>query len=294
MLINCYYYAPHNHELLTRHLDWDLEKMASLGTDVVSVCVQESQLTNWHQQRLRNVVDRAHRFGLKVHAVPNRWCGMLAGWIDGYAAWFVEHPELRLPGEALFGDPRQPAVRRHFEENLRRMLGDFAFDGVIWDEPRPPTEDVIHFLDEMSAACKAIRHDVVTTLFAEAGNVHLADVLARTRHTDYLGVDGHIRSEAHVMHRMKNTIFTTHAAFDPPLQAAGKKRFYLLEAQRHRDADLDDYLANVERAFALPMDHLMYYYSAHEMTPDKADVFDEATWRAVAGAARRRAKGRTE
>jgi len=60
MIINCYYYAPHNHTLLDEHLGSDLARIADLGTDTVSVCVQESQLTNWHQQRLRNVVDQIH------------------------------------------------------------------------------------------------------------------------------------------------------------------------------------------------------------------------------------------
>ena len=55
----------------------------------------------------------------------------------------------------------------------------------------------------------------------------------------------------------------------------------LLEAQRHRDEDLDDYLSNVERAFSLPMGHLMFHYSAHEMSSKNERVFNQATWAAV-------------
>ena len=46
MIINCDYYAPHNHTLLSEHLEADLARIADFGTDAVSVCVQESQLTN--------------------------------------------------------------------------------------------------------------------------------------------------------------------------------------------------------------------------------------------------------
>ena len=84
------------------------------------------------------------------------------------------------------------------------------------------------------------------------------------------------------MHRMKNTIFQAHAAFHPLLTAAGKKTMYLLEAQRHRDEDLDAYLAVLDRAFALPMDQLMFYYSAHEMSLGCEERFNRATWDAVA------------
>jgi len=286
-LLNCYYYAPHNHCLLARHLDHDLRHMAAIGTAVVSVCVQESQLANWHHQRLRNVVDRTHAHGLKVHAVPNRWCGLTAGWLDGLSPWTLENPDALWPGREQrgIGDPRHPKTEAHFRDALRAMLERFDFDGVVWDEPRPPEPLVIEFLDRMSAFAKSLRPGLVVSLFAEAGNLDLAPALAATRHVDYLGADGHVRSEHHAMHRMKNTIFTTHARFRPLLAEAGKRTVFLLEAQRHRDADLDDYLANVDRAFTLPMDQLIFYYSAHEMSPPCAARLNEATWNAVAAAA---------
>ena len=66
------------------------------------------------------------------------------------------------------------------------------------------------------------------------------------------------------------------------LTAANKQTLFLLEAQRHRDEDLDAYLAVLDQACALPMDQMMFYYSAHEMSPDLEDCFNRATWEAVA------------
>ena len=63
--------------------------------------------------------------------------------------------------------------------------------------------------------------------------------------------------------------------------AAGKKTFFLIEGQRHRDENLDNYLENVGRAFSLPMDQLMYYYCAHEMNMENGEVMTEATWKEV-------------
>lgn len=292
MLLNCYYYAPHNHSLLAKHLIADLEHMRGLGADAVSVCVQEDQLRNWHQRRLRNVVEQAHRVGLKVHAVPNRWCGLVAGWLDGHSEWALTHPETFLSGADEVGvcDPQHPAVRARYEEALKVMLGEFGFDGVIWDEPRSSKPALTLFLDEMSAYAKALNPGVVISLFAEAGRLDTVNHLALTQHMDYLGADGHVRRNSHQMHRMKNTIFTTHETFHPILKRAGKETMFLLEAQRHRDEDLEEYLAVVDQAFDLPMDHLMFYHSAHEMSVSNEDRFNEATWAAVRRVDARRKK----
>lgn len=283
MLLNCYYYAPHNHSLLTRHLRADLEHMRELGADAVSICVQEDQLHNWHQRRLRNVIALGHEVGLQVHAVPNRWCGLVAGWLDGHSDWVLTHPETRWARADEVGvcDPTHPAVRARMTESVTRLVEGFGFDGLIWDEPKSSLPALTRLLDELSGLAKSINPALVVSLFAEAGRLDTVNHLALTQHLDFVGADGHVRPNGHQMHRMKNTIFTTHATFHPILTRAGKRTMFLLEAQRHRDEDLDAYLAVVEQAFALPMDQLMFYYSAHEMSAAQEDRFNAATWAAV-------------
>lgn len=286
-LVNCYYYAPHNHSLLMRHIEYDLANMVRMGVDVVSLCVQEDQLTNWHQQRLKNFVQRAHQYGLNVHAVPNRWAGMTAGWLDGFSNWSVENRDTHYTDPKYKGrpysNPAHPKVTEHYRKYIK-LLAEAGFDGIIWDEPRPfDRTEIFYFLDEMSACAKSLKPDIVISMFAESSCLHLKDTFPELQHMDYLGSDGHIRSRDHKMHRMKTTIFEAHEAFYEPLKTAGKKTFFLLEAQRHRDADLQNYLDNLEEAFSLPMDHLMFYYSAHEMSYELEDRFNAATWKAVAG-----------
>lgn len=283
MLLNCYYYAPHNHTLLGKHLQADFEHMCELGVDVVSICVQEEQLHNWHSRRLRNVCELAQALGLQVYAVPNRWCGLVAGWLDGYSTWSLLHPHTFHAGDTPPGvsDPNLKEVRDHFERTLRNLLRDYPIDGVVWDEPRSVRPELVPFLDEMSAFARSLRPELTLSMFAESGRVETAPQYAATKHIDYLGADGHVRSGSHRMHRMKNTIFQSHAVFHPLLQAAGKKAVFLLEAQRHRDEDLADYLAVLDSAFNLPMDQLMFYYSAHELSLARERQFNEATWAAV-------------
>lgn len=317
MLIDCYYYAPHNHSLLLTHLREDLARMANLGCQAVSLCVQEGQLTNWHQQRLRTVVDEAHRAGLKVHAVPNRWAGLVAGWLDGFGEDSLRHLDwvIRTPDGAMdlacrypVGCTQHPGVAEHVMRTLDLMLDRFAFDGVIWDEPRSPlvchcarcraaapggtptaawqAERTAAFFDRMSAHAKARRPGLTTALFVMPECGELLRACLAARHIDHLGSDGHLRSTGHRMHRMKRTIFEAYDEYAPLLAAAGRKSFFLIEAQRHRDEDLDDYLAQLERAFTLPMDHLMWYYSAHELSAANEDRFNEATWAMVRRIAR--------
>ncbi len=285
MYVNCYYYGPHAHSMLIEHLDHDLAHIASLGTNAVSLCISELNLELWTAKRLERVCKRIRAHGMEVHAVPNRWAGIVAGWIDGFNGWSVEHADCLLPGyppHQAFSDPKQPATREHYETTLTRLFDFFDFEGLVWDEPCPGIAPVVEFLDEMAGFAKTLRPGLVTSLFLAAPDLELSEALARTKHIEYLGADGHIRNNDYQMHRMKTTIFDAHAKHYPVLTRAGKKTFFLLEAQRHRDEDLGNYLENVEAAFSLPMDQMMYYYSAHEMlNPENERRFNQATWDAV-------------
>ncbi len=123
--------------------------------------------------------------------------------------------------------------------------------------------------------------EVVTSVFIQPQNDVLLDTLLETKNIDYIGSDGHLRSPDHWMHRMKGTIFEVYDRIAPKIKASGKQTFFLIEGQRHRDEDLDNYLENLDRAFSLPMDQLMYYFSAHEMSLENEEIFNQATWDAV-------------
>lgn len=286
-LINCYYYGPHNHTLIAKHIEYDLEKMVSLGTEVVSFCLQEKQMTDWDWKRVDNFMKLSQKFGLKVFIVPSRWGGLMAGWMGGISQWMIQNQDAWYKKEEYLGmpyvNPKHPKVIDHFTYHLKYLIENFAPDGLIWDEPRPYNEiDVILFLDQMSAYCKSLKPDITISIFAEAGALHQADWYCETKHMDYLGSDGHLRSDDYEMHRMKNTIFKAHSVYYPKLKAAGKKTFFLIEGQRHRDENLDNYLENLEKAFSLPMEQLMYYYSAHEMSYKNEEIFNRETWKMVA------------
>lgn len=312
MLVNCYYYAPHNHEMLFSHIRADLDRMRELGCNAVSVCVQESQLENWHWRRLEDFITLAHRAGLEVHAVPNRWAGLFAGWLDGFGPFTVKNIDLLVEDEnrrpLIQGEMacciNKPGTCEHVEKTLTLMLDRFAFDGVIWDEPHSylchcdycrakaidtpakANEAFAEKIDALSLRAKQLRRDLTVSLFVQPHESALFDALLQhTRHIDYLGSDGHLRSENHRMHRMKDTIFAAHNRYAEKLRRAGRKSLFLIEAQRHRDEDLPDYLRNLDAAFALPMDQMMFYYSAHELSCDLEEQFNLATWDAVKKAA---------
>lgn len=312
-MINCYYYAPHNHTILARYLKEDFARMRDMGTDTVSLCVQEEQLFNWHQKRLHNCVDLAHAAGLKVHAVPNRWAGLVAGWLDGFGRFTLDRMDTLIRDAAgnicmtksgngeMQSCTQHPSVREHIMKTIGDMMKQFDFDGIIWDEPHShecrcdycqkasgnavtsawQEAQTARFLDEISAYAKSLKSDFAVSCFVQPHCDGFLDALLSTNHIDYIGSDGHVRDASHVMHRMKGTIFEAYEKYDAVIHNAGKKTFFLLEAQRHRDEDLAHYITVVDRAFQLPMDQLMYYYSAHEMSVMNEDAFNAVTWNAL-------------
>lgn len=152
-----------------------------------------------------------------MREVPNRWCGLVAGWVDGHSHWASTHPEALLPGSDEIGvcDPQHPAVRSRYEETLRVMLGEFGFDDLIWDEPRSSKPPPRCF--SMSAYARSLCPGLVVSFFAEAGRLDTVNHLAATRHIVYVSADGHVRRNGHQIPRMKNTIFTTYETAHPIL-----------------------------------------------------------------------------
>lgn len=314
MIINCYYYLPHAHSLLGEHIETDLERMCKMGVDAVSVCVEESHLLThtpwgWNRIRLQNFIAAAHRRELKVHALPNQWAGLTAGWTTAYPHFMLEHPETlsqrpagEQPREQLVCCVNQPLVRTHFERSIDRLFGMYPFDGFIWDEPHawachcPECRRLAgsespalvwyldrfgRFVDDLSARIRGHNPRAQISGFVQPGERALLSALLQCTHLDFVGSDGHVRRPDYRMHRMKGTIFTAHAEFQPLIAAAGRRSLFLMEAQRHRDEDLPHYLEAMPEAFALPVDHFMFYYSAHEMSHANERIFNEATWAAV-------------
>ena len=194
----------------------------------------------------------------------------------------------------------KPGVAEYLLDNLRLMLNKFEFDGLIWDEPHAEfchcefcrkkgidsfekaQDNFSSFLDMLSLESKQLRENFICSVFVQPHHAELLNALLKTEHIDYIGSDGHLRSPDHKMHRMKPTIFEAYDKYAPLLKDAGKKSFFLLEGQRHRDEDLANYLENLPGAFSLPMDQLMFYYTASEMSPECDKIMTEATWLAVA------------
>lgn len=215
---------------------------------------------------------------------------------------------------AAFGCTQHPKLQAYFLERLLPRLCDaMEFDGIVWDEPHShvcycphcralapegePTSawqfaQTAKFINRCSEAIRdGSGRKVTMSLFVQPGQTPLLRELVRQPALDYVGSDGFVRSpERHVQGWKKQDLFTYYDEIDPIMRAAGKKTFYLLEAQNHRDADLEDYLISIDRACRLPMDQLMYYFAAHEMSdPDNERKFNEATWQAVKTVAKQRA-----
>ena len=213
--------------------------------------------------------------------------------------WLTQHPRCQLPEDPMIACLESEEYRDWSRNFTGKLIRTFEIDGIIWDEPHsyfchcPACKDdgidseikahqlFAARLDELGKFAKQCRPDLTISCFVQPHDDLLLQALIPMQTIDYLGADGHVRSSNHIMHRMKTTIFEAHQKYAPLLREAGKKSFFLLEAQRHRDEDLQNYLDNLNDAFTLSMDQLMYYYSAHEMSPANENKFNAATWKMV-------------
>jgi hypothetical protein len=96
-MLNAYYFRAHMYTLVPRHVQEDMKWMADIGTNVVSVAVLEQDLFA-AVENIQIIVEEAKKAGMKVHAVPSRWGGLLAGAPKVPSLFSVLHPHLDATG----------------------------------------------------------------------------------------------------------------------------------------------------------------------------------------------------
>ena len=79
-MLSAYYFMGQDLCIVPQHIRNDMSWLAAHGFDAVCVGVHDEQLTDKQPRGLRLLIDLAHDAGIKVYAIPSRWCGLIAGW----------------------------------------------------------------------------------------------------------------------------------------------------------------------------------------------------------------------
>lgn len=276
-ILNAYYFRAHMYTLVPRHIREDMEWMADLGTTTISLAILEQDLTAV-PHNLDWICREADRVGMKVFAVPSRWCGLVAGAPKVPSMFAVQHPELWLhhpdgtphvnPFSGPCCDVNQTAVVDFWRETLTTLLTRWPICGLIWDEPKTlevqPLPELTRFFDTIGAHAKSVRPDTVISMFLHSfyGN-EIVESCSRIGSLDYFGCDGRPwgPADAPLVDNDKKVLLGGHGArFLAAARAAGKGGLLLIENHDVAGAGYDMLDRRLPEVLALNAEQWIYYY----------------------------------
>ena len=125
-ILNAYYFQHHTFCLVPRHVREDMEWMADVGTNAITLAVLEQDLFA-NKANMDIICREADRAGISVHAVPSRWGGLLAGAPKVPSLFTATHPEtwiLKEDGTPYYYDSLRPDEQRASSRHLRVLLSE--------------------------------------------------------------------------------------------------------------------------------------------------------------------------
>lgn len=298
MPLTAYYFRGQDLCVVRRHIREDMQWMADVGTDYAAVGVHEFQLDRLGGAGLDVICSEAERVGIQVHAIASRWAGLIAGWPTAAGLFAATHPEAwmrnadgtpvirNFAGGAICSF-YHPATLELFQTSITRMLDQWPFAGIIWDEPKTlededhseaalkvlgePSRGETHVRHMAEFFSKATRHarakkaDLTISCFVYA---HFSDMImkhfAAVDGLDYFGIDGLCRPNPGTYPRYK-TVFGNMDRANAACKAAGVKSMCLIETGP--GIPLEQTIGYVKEFIRTPIDNLMYYYYGSCVTP---------------------------
>ena len=301
-VLNAFYIRAHTYTLVPGNVRSDLDWMASIGTNAITVSVLEQDLSS-SKNNLLFVGKEARKRGMEVYMVPTRWAGIFAGGTKVPSIFSVRNPHTwrkKENGEILFTKStgvissfHYPEVVDFFIKGLTTAIEQWELDGVIWDEPKIWVKDfsdqarkmagfdrieshyqaAVGFMDQLSAALKELSPGIKLLFYTGADTA--TEVLAfqkRLNNLDYFGCSGlpwstNVDKDSRKYKRYledKIPEFKAHAATMGVKSMAVIKNMYI-DPQDHRL--VDQYLP---KTLALQPDNLTYYYYPRNLeNPDE-------------------------
>ncbi len=222
-VIAAYYLNAHMYTCVPRHIRYDMEWMADIGTAYVCVGVLEQDLFAAYENHALLAAEAA-RVGMKILAVPSRWGGLTAGAPKVPSLFSILNPQTWMVNRkgSTAVNPRvsgaissvhHPDTLRFFCDTLAELYKQHpALAGFIIDEPKGFQVDqskmallalgenaplrahlaaTRDFFGKVCAFAKERWPDKLTILFQQAhtGAEEIA-AGAGVPHLDYYGCDG--------------------------------------------------------------------------------------------------------
>ena len=302
MLLNAYYLNHHMYCLVPRHVREDMEWMAGLGTEAVSIGILEQDLFA-SKDNLDIICREAERAGISVFAVPSRWGGIVAGAPKVPSLFTATHPETWMrdeAGEPIYGEVwgpmssiHHPATFELYCKNLEELLTGWPIKGIIWDEVKilelmdhspaakkalpahagldAHIDAVAEFFDRAGQKARSLKPDLVLSMFIYAFiKGYAVERCARIPTLDYFGCDGKPWRLEDYDRPHKKTLLGQGEPFLAAARKNGKGGLFLIENLDMPLAECDIMDKRMPEVLALGAEKLIYYYFPRNMEdPDR-------------------------
>ena len=237
------------------------------------------------------IIDEAHAAGIKVYAIPSRWCGLIAGWPILAGHFAASRPDVWMRKED--GSPviknfcgplcsvHHPDVQDHMVQCVETMLNTFDFDGITWDELK-----TLHETDHHPLAIEKYGHPV-----SGAEQIATLDIFARCnrrarelkpdlriisflyapgrRDRRTVGVDRRLRrhrprrphrAQGRPRQAQQQVPARHQERFNRIAKAHGRRSFALLETQGASVANAENSVRRLPEYLEMAPEHIAIYY----------------------------------
>ena len=298
MPLTAYYFRGQDSCVVRHQIREDMEWMADAGTDNVAIGVHEFQLDRLGSLGIEVICSEAERIGIKVHAIPSRWAGLVAGWPTAPGTFSATHPEawmrnadgtplIRGFAGGAICSIYHPATAEFFQTSINRMLDQWPFAGIVWDEIKVLTDedhsdaavralggpstgethvrDMADFFSKATMHARARKPGLVVSCFIYAWfNDMIMTHCAAIEGLDYFGIDG-----VAIPHEdpWRKSVFGNFQRSARAARGAGKKSLCLVETNPNSGLGIEKTIGYVREFLLTPVDHLLYYYYGSSLGP---------------------------
>ncbi len=307
MLVNAYYFRAHMYTLVPRQVREDMQWMADIGTNAVSIAVLEQDLYA-AVSNIDIICHEAERVGMKVHVVPSRWAGIVAGAPKVPSHFTITNPQgwiLDQNGRAVhscvsgaMSSIYDPATTEFFCESLTTVLKQWPIAGIIFDEPKLfgardfsrlararhgdtfddelYVSDIAAFFGTLCRHIKRKRGDAVTSMFLYASErSEIVEAMATTDSLDYFGCDGRpwgLTDGGRTDGATDKVLLGRAERFIDTARRNDKEGLILIENHNMRIEDNERMDTRLSQVLRLGAQHVLYYYYPRNLEDPDANM----------------------
>lgn len=302
--MNAYYFRAHMYTMVPRQVREDLQWMADVGTNIVSVAVLEQDLFA-AVENIEIICNEANKMGMEIWAVPSRWGGLLAGAPKVPSLFTIQnHDTWRLNRDGSYASSSvsgrissifHPATFEFMLQTSRKVFDTWDIGGIMWDEPKSMNEDYhplaikklgkdpsitdyirenVDFYSRLNTGLKESHPDKSTAMFIYASiKDEITNKMAQIEGLDAFGCDGRPwgDSDGGKLESSGKTLLDGNGQrFIDAARKHGKKGLWLIENHNMSDQDIPLLERRLPEVVSTDLDHLIYYYYPRNLSqPDK-------------------------